>query len=58
MTPDDASKIAQMVVDRLQGQCMCGLSQDARAEMPHLLGVIKDIGQGDYQRGVEVVRTG
>lgn len=56
LTQNEIESIATQVAKRLQGKCLCGLSEEAREEMPHLLGVVKDIGSGDYQRGVEVVR--
>lgn len=36
--------------------CACNLSDDARKEMGHYFGMVKDVGGGDYSAGVEVLR--
>lgn len=56
LTEEDARAIATEVVKAMNGQCACGLPAKAQQEMPHLLGVVEDIGDGDTRRGVEVVR--
>jgi hypothetical protein len=36
--------------------CQCGLTPAAHSEMGHLCGVMRDMGDGDMSRGVEVLR--
>jgi len=38
------------------GNCACGLTSEERAEMPHHMGMIKDLGKGNYGAGIEVMR--
>lgn len=55
----DDERIADLVVERLKNQCpgACGLSSEARNEMGHVLGVVKDQGDGDYAKGAEKLRS-
>lgn len=61
MTDDTIQQIADRAADRIISELAarppCGLSAEAAKEMPHLLGMLKDIGDGDHSRGVEVFRT-
>lgn len=36
--------------------CACGLSAEERHEMPHHLGMIRDMGKGDLRQGIENTR--
>ncbi|MFW5874961.1 MAG: hypothetical protein ACOCUC_01860 [bacterium] len=56
LTEEETKAIAAQVVKAMNGQCACGLPPKAQQEMPHLLGMVEDIGDGDTRRGVEVVR--
>lgn len=48
--------VSEAVTRCLKSGCVCGLGDEARKEMPHVLGVIKDVGDGDYSRGAEMLR--
>lgn len=54
LSPEDKAYIAEVVAKKRP--CECGLSNDAQKEMGHILGVIKDEGDGDYGRGAERFR--
>jgi len=60
ITPDELARIVEDSVRRaLNDQvitCSCGLSEDARKEMPHFLGAIKDLGGDNYSAGIEEFR--
>ena len=47
-----------MVAQQVQESCegACGLSKEARDEMGHIAGVLKDMGGGDYSKGAEYFR--
>ena len=36
--------------------CMCNLGPNAQRELGHFMGMVKDVGNGDHSRGVEVLR--
>lgn len=36
--------------------CGCGLSLRAQKEMPHFTGMLKDVGDGEYDKGIETFR--
>lgn len=48
--------LADLIAGRIQVSCDCGLTPEAQREMPHLLGMVKDIGGADYACGIEVLR--
>jgi hypothetical protein len=53
------AEIAEAVKAGMAGSsCECGLSEAARGEVSHFFGMIKDVGDGDYSKGVENVRAG
>ena len=59
LTDEEIRKIAHEMAAQLEIKCQCGLSEEARKEMSHLMGMIKDIGggkKGDYSRGIETIR--
>ena len=60
MTFPDAEKrdFAELVAQQVKESCVgaCGLSVEAREEMKHLAGVVKDAGSGNYSVGVECLR--
>jgi hypothetical protein len=37
-------------------RCACGLSPEHQAEMGHMVGMVRDLGEGDLSRGVESMR--
>ncbi len=39
-----------------QHQCRLDISDDAAEEVSHVMGMLKDVGSGDYARGIESVR--
>lgn len=62
MDENQLQKFAEAAADRAvaklqSGQCLCRLTPEAQKELPHFLGMVKDIGGGDYCRGVETCRT-
>jgi len=56
LTKEEVEQIAVLLADKLEVKCQCGLSADARNEMNHFMGMVKDIGDGRYDQGVEVMR--
>lgn len=56
LTDDEITSIADRVSERIENTCQCGLSADARNEVSHFFGMVKDIGGGRYSDGVEVMR--
>ncbi|MBC2741599.1 MAG: hypothetical protein HGJ93_00740 [Desulfosarcina sp.] len=49
--------VATAVVAALQnGNCICNLSPEAQSELSHMMGMVKDIGNGKYANGIEVMR--
>lgn len=57
LSEHDTDRIANKVCSRIHISCSCGLSQDDRHEMPHLVGMIKDEGEGNMSRGIEHIRN-
>ena len=56
LTKEEVEQIAVALSDKLEVKCQCGLSVEARNEMSHFMGMVKDIGDGRYDQGVEVMR--
>lgn len=57
LTDQQMDELADRLALRLNAQgCSCGLTQEARSEMTHIIGVIKDQGDGSYAKGAEVLR--
>lgn len=56
LTEEEISRIVKGVVEKMEIKCQCGLSEEARNEMTHFMGMVKDIGNGRYDQGVEVMR--
>lgn len=49
--------VAEAVAEALRnGDCTCNLSAGAQAEIPHLMGMVKDVGHGSHSAGIEVMR--
>ena len=60
MTEEHRKKLAKAIAEELSpmlSTCGCGLSEEARREMPHLVGMVKDVGHGDYSAGIEAMRA-
>lgn len=53
-----ADVIANKMAQKMTGMCVgaCGLSQEARKEMGHIIGVLKDQGNDSYSQGAEKLR--
>ena len=47
---------ADQLVEQLTTPCACDLDKEATAEMGHLMGMVRDLGQGDTAKGVESMR--
>ncbi|WP_319406189.1 hypothetical protein [uncultured Desulfosarcina sp.] len=61
LTEDDKKSIGEVVSQALaaglkNNNCLCHLPSDAQTEVPHLMGMVRDLGGGDYARGIEVMR--
>lgn len=37
-------------------ECACNLTKEDRKEMSHLVGMIRDVGDGDLSKGIETTR--
>lgn len=47
----------QVVREEMAAQaCACKLEIEERREMGHLIGMVRDVGDGDIAKGVEVLR--
>jgi hypothetical protein len=46
--------IDQSLEKKLHGACACNLSEEDRREMGHLVGRLRDLGDGNLNVGVEV----
>lgn len=55
ITKEEIQEIIHVAVHQAT-KCACGLSPQAQREIPHLLGVVKDIGDDSYSKGVEAIR--
>lgn len=58
MTPEEKQAFAELVAIKVREGCpgACGLSSEGRRKLGHVVGVIKDHGDGDYDKGAEVLR--
>lgn len=54
LTPEDKAYIADLVQNT--PSCACGLKKEAQMGMGHIVGVIRDEGDGDYDKGAERLR--
>ena len=50
---DEAS---EQLVEQLTSPCPCDIGPEAKAEMGHLMGMVRDLGRGDTATGVERMR--
>lgn len=60
LSADDKQDIVDAIIKALQPSHQCGLCKDnpeAAKEMQHVMGFIKDIGDGDIAAGIEKLRT-
>ena len=53
LSSDDLIQIEKIVQTTTQNGCRCGLSDSSQAEMGHLIGRFKDIGDGNLNKGIE-----
>lgn len=56
LSSEDKQEIRELFASHYQTVCMCGLSTEARNEMSHFMGMVRDIGEGDHARGIEDMR--
>ncbi len=56
MNKGELDYIAARIIEELEGKCLCGLQPQERAEMGHLMGMLRDTGGGDYGLGIELLR--
>jgi len=54
-----AEVLATKMAEKMTGMCVgaCGLSKEARKEMGHIIGVLKDQGGDSYSKGAERLRS-
>ncbi|MFH1984752.1 MAG: hypothetical protein ABIL58_23170 [Pseudomonadota bacterium] len=61
MDDERDQRIADLAADRALSRYLekapCGLSAEAAQEMPHLMGVLKDVGGGKHDNGIESLRA-
>ena len=48
--------IKEAIKEELHESCVCGLTHDAQLEMGHLMGMVRDVGNGSHSAGVETIR--
>ncbi|WP_054030986.1 hypothetical protein [Desulfatitalea tepidiphila] len=53
LSDDDKKEIARIIEKTMQGSCMCGLAASSQAEMGHLVGRFRDMGDGNLNKGIE-----
>jgi hypothetical protein len=58
VTPEEKQAFAELVAIKVREGCpgACGLSAEGRRKLGHVVGVIKDHGDGDYDKGAEILR--
>lgn len=56
LSDEEVERIGVAVAKQLESSCHCGLTKEAQEQMPHLLGMIKDVGRDNYASGIEVMR--
>ena len=61
ITPEVQAAICAAVeqgIERASPSCQCGLSVEAQSEVAHFFGMVKDLGDDSYSRGIERMRSG
>ena len=53
LTDEDLVQIQRIVQHTTQTACTCGLSESSQAEMGHLIGRFRDMGDGNLNKGIE-----
>lgn len=61
-TPDQARELKQVFKDSLnevfrETECtICPISKESREEMGHFMGMVRDIGEDNLNKGIETIR--
>lgn len=55
LTNDDREWITQLLRNNL---CACGLDSEEQKRLGHFMGMIRDIGDGSQDKGIENMRVG
>lgn len=53
LSTEDLEQIATIIKNTLHGGCVCGLSESTQTEVGHFFGRLKDLGEGNLNRGIE-----
>ncbi len=53
LTPEDKTEIAEIITHTLKSGCVCGLKQETTQEVGHFFARLKDLGQGNLNKGIE-----
>jgi len=53
---DAVTDAVEQSLDKFTSPCACDITPEARTEMGHLMGMVRDLGRGDTARGVESMR--
>lgn len=57
LTDTQLDELAERLALRLTGHnCLCNLAKEARPEVSHLMGMLKDQGGGNHSAGIEHLR--
>lgn len=56
LTKEDKQQITETIRAALESGCLCGLDTDGLNELPHLMGMVRDQGDGNYAKGIEQMR--
>lgn len=57
LSKQDREDIKAAIAEAIQdSNCACGLSPEAQGEVCHLMGMVKDLGNGNRGAGIEAMR--
>jgi len=54
LSPEDIREIVAAIKSELHTNCECGLNHEAQMEMGHFFGRVKDLGDGNLNKGIEI----
>lgn len=54
LSPEDIKEIVSAIKSELHTNCECGLNQESQREMGHFFGRVKDLGDGNLNKGIEI----
>ncbi|MDX9788878.1 MAG: hypothetical protein RBT11_19030 [Desulfobacterales bacterium] len=53
ISKEERDEIIAIVLNSKKSDCLCGLNGDSQAEMGHLFGRLRDLGNGNLSCGIE-----